>query len=493
MQAEALSLLNNSIQLDGESSEAYFHLSYLQAELRDIPSAISSARKALELEPADVESWHLLALLLSAQKKYKDAFKIAEAALSEAEADDKATKHVSENGVANGNGLRAGYSAPGQLLSVDFPPRRSERNESIVRLMLTSSALEEIVDGVESAIEGQKEIFAFFHQRFPSAAALGATASSAVTRASISDARPSIDGPDAPSVRRYGSLAALTSKPNGAGVARSTTSASSRLRVRSAAHQRERTVSTLGANGRPPAAYEFEGVSSTSAERTATHLKHESNLLATIWLASAASFRRAGKLNESRTAIQEAESLEPGLADVWVQLALYFVEKKEPLQAINTLYKALACSGDHVAASVHLARLFLTNADIKPKTAHDAPSPEPRVEPQASAMDGTRSRSISATPQANSIALGGSKSKYSSAAEASLSKNAQDLSSVSLAEGLLNNVTKGTGWDVSEAWLFLGQAVQKSRRTQRARECLEYALALENTKPIRPLEHSLRR
>ncbi|SPO37287.1 uncharacterized protein PSFLO_02760 [Pseudozyma flocculosa] len=537
LQSEALALLTASIQLDGQSSEAYYALGYLQAETRDIAGAIHSARKAVELEPADVDAWHLLVLLVSAQKRFKDAFRIAEVAIAEAEADDKAAAAASAsstpgptaNGAAavKGNGapvpapaLAAAtpiaspavqVDAPSQLLSVDYPPTAAQRSESLLRLMLTYTALEEALDGVESAIEGQRELFAFFHRRFPSAAAAAAAAASAATASSPTAAadagRPSVDAglANGHGVRRYGSLTMLGSQPNGAGAAgsasigRSATTASTSSRMRTFGH-RDRTVSTTAAGGKPatlPSAPHFGGEadhadassSSAASEREAANLRQQTYLLASIWLTSAASFRRAGKLKECRSAIQEAERLQPGLADVWVQLALYFVAAGQPRLATDSLYKALACTGDDVAASVHLARLFLANPEIKPRSAPDSPAAAPRV----GSHDAADGRSISTTPRADTSGLGGKKSPFSSAAEASTSVEAQDLSAVSLAEGLLNSVTAGKGWDVAEAWLFLAKAVQRCDRTARARECLEYALTLENTKPVRPLRLALTR
>ncbi|KAN0060128.1 hypothetical protein ACQY0O_008102 [Thecaphora frezii] len=507
LQKEALELLTASSQLDDQSSETFYQLGYLQAEMRDIPSAIISARKAIELEPADVDSWHLLVLLLSAQKKYKDAFKIAEIAIAEAEADDKVASsakigtRLDSNGSVP-NGTDPYISAPAQLLSVDYPPSLSERNESILHLMLTYTALEEALDGVENASEGQKELFSFFHKAFPSAAAAAAAASASATAAQAST-RPNGQAnflgvlTNGHSIRRHDSHTTLASLANGGGSVNraATTAVSTSSRVRTFGH-RDRTTSTSSKPATLPRTHvgfdSHEGHTSTT-ERETANSKKQTYLLARIWLTSAASFRRAGKLKQCRTAIQEAERLQPGLADVWVQLALYFSEMDQTSLAIESLYKALACSSDDVAASVHLARLFLSTPDIKPKTAHDSPAPAPRSEPQAAAMNGSQDRSISATPQADSITLGGKKSHYSSAAEASLSDKAQDLSAVSLAEGLLTSVTLGNGWDVSEAWLFLARAVQRSNRTARARTCLEYALMLENTKPIRPLGLALNR
>lgn len=270
-------------------------------------------------------------------------------------------------------------------------------------------------------------------------------------------------------LRRYGSLASVGGggqNSNDTALGRSQTTAG---RARSYA---QRSASAAAGTQKSNAAILpgmalgdlDEDLSRSGAERTLQHLKRQSLTLAKIWLISAASFRRANQLKECRSAIQEAERLQPGLADVWVQLSLYFAATQQTRLAVDSLHKALACSGGDVAASVHLARLFLADPELKPKSLPGSP-----------AGAGTKAE------------------KVESSVEASLSGKAQDLSSVSLAEGLLTTTTKGNGWDTSEAWLFLGQAVGKSGRAERARECFEYALQLENTKPIRPLTIALLR
>ncbi|PWN51062.1 TPR-like protein [Violaceomyces palustris] len=513
LQSEALALLRSSAELDPESSETFFSLAYLQGELRDISSAVFSARKALELEPADIESWHLLTLLLSAQKNYKGALQIAEVALAEAESDDEAVRAGGANGVINAASAKsASFNSPAELLSVDFPPRRSERAESVLRLMMTHNALEEILEGVELAIDGQRDIFTFYHKVFPSGAvsAASASASTGAPRLSISGARPTpsqsggrlssillsegdgVNGNGNGAIpRRYGSMTAMSQVSSNGGP--------TATRTRSFGHG-QRAVSQGGAGAGAAIAAKAraedgndESEPTPSSERQALKVRREATLLARVWLMAAASFRRAGKHQQCRTAIQEAERVQPGLADVWVQLALYFYETKQANLAVNSLYKALACQGDHTAASVHLARLFLTEPNLKPRTNHDAPSPSPRVEEQASSMDGTRSRTLGGTSKTQDQAPGGAKSNYASTAEARLSKVAEDLSSVSLAEGLLNSVTTGSGWDCSEAWYFLAKAVKRSGRVKRERECLDYALKLEQSRPVRDLSTSLRR
>lgn len=51
--------------------------------VNQIPEALGYVRQALQLQGDDVNSLHLLALLLSAQKHYHDALNIVDMALSE--------------------------------------------------------------------------------------------------------------------------------------------------------------------------------------------------------------------------------------------------------------------------------------------------------------------------------------------------------------------------------------------------------------------------
>ncbi|KAF0420930.1 TPR-like protein [Gigaspora margarita] len=61
-----------------------------------------------------------------------------------------------------------------------------------------------------------------------------------------------------------------------------------------------------------------------------------------------------------------------------------------------------------------------------------------------------------------------------------------ETDNIDIAEGLLESVTKGNGWDCAEAWLYLGKICQTANRVKRAKDCLWYALDLEETNPVRP-------
>lgn len=150
-------------------------------------------------------------------------------------------------------------------------------------------------------------------------------------------------------------------------------------------------------------------------------------LLQSLWLMSAATFRRWGKLDECRGAIREAELLDSDEPDVWVQFALYSLATSELEVAVESLSKALAFADRHVGAVVHLARIL------------------------------------------------------------------KEEGSLELAEGLLESLTEAEAWDVPEAWFLLSQIYEATDRAQRGRDCLIYALSLEQTKPLRPLRLTLPR
>jgi len=156
----------------------------------------------------------------------------------------------------------------------------------------------------------------------------------------------------------------------------------------------------------------------------------ETRLLSDLWLTSAAMFRRMGKLEQAKAAIQEAEVLDEENPGVWVQLGLHYSASGHHLLAVESLHKALVIEQDHIAALVHLAQEHL-----KPGLSSETPT----------------------------------------------------KGNIDLAAGLLTGLTQGQGWDVAEAWYFLAKACGFQKRKERERECLIYALKLQETKPIRPI------
>ena len=436
--ADARARLERAAVLDDDASETHFALACAAASERDVPAALAAARRALELEPAHVDAWHLIVLLLSAQKDFGAALSLADEAVAQADADDSAD-------------IPSGAAPPTALLSFDFPPSRFARAAAYVRLLLTHIALVEMVDGSKAALDAQPDLFAAYQSRVAPLLGGGAAGAEAPRAAlDAADAFAPCFTPDA--------APALAAAP--------------------------------------------------AAARAAFRRAEGTALLQALWLQSAAAFRRAGNLAQSRYAIAEAEALDARAADVWVQLAQWCLAADyRPGAAVSCLYKALACSADHVAASVHLARVLLEPGELHLRGSHAA-----SIAAVATAAHGAEELTrLSLVDDADG---GPAHSEMEERARASPSvdigvadgrrglapvdpafawRDDPALSNLSLAEALLRTATLYRGWDVPEAWHLLALQAQKAQRplsVQRA--ALLEALRLEQTRPVRPLAVALR-
>lgn len=116
---------------------------------------------------------------------------------------------------------------------------------------------------------------------------------------------------------------------------------------------------------------------------------------------------------------------------------MYHLVKSDVAAARTSLHKALSFSLDHSSALVILSKLYL----------HDCKTTDP----------------------------------------VSLSKQ------LPFAEGILETLTKRQGWDSPEAWFELSRCFQLKgdvggRRKEREKECLVWALQLEETRSVRRWE-----
>ncbi|KAJ7280178.1 hypothetical protein C8J57DRAFT_1501622 [Mycena rebaudengoi] len=182
---------------------------------------------------------------------------------------------------------------------------------------------------------------------------------------------------------------------------------------------------TPSASPPPPA---FPTTETKWSHRTARETRLESDL----WLMSAATFRRLGKIEQAKGAIQEAEVKDEGNPAVWVQLGLYYVALGQTQHVIDAFQKALFINPDDVSASVHMCRLYLTPAGSS-RTGEDEIDPN----------------------------------------------------NIDLVAGMLAYLTRGAGWDVPEAWYFLAKAYGMQDRKDRERECLSLALQLSEQRGVR--------
>ncbi|KAG8896450.1 hypothetical protein FRB99_008885 [Tulasnella sp. 403] len=228
-QVAALEHLKRASTVDPESAGTFYHLAVVQAMSRDIDEAILSARTAVEKNPSEINAWHLLGLLLSAQGDWSGAQAVLELGLSHAEEADVDDEQVNGSATPTIDGLPvpqgglvrdfayggsqdpappvegllsptslAGSMTPTPNTPIPNPPQPSaepllpttlvlpaahtlqspepdiprrtnaDRFEASLQLRMTQLALTELTEGADVATLKWPEIFAFFSEKAPS-------------------------------------------------------------------------------------------------------------------------------------------------------------------------------------------------------------------------------------------------------------------------------------------------------------------------------------
>ncbi|KPV78685.1 uncharacterized protein RHOBADRAFT_51121 [Rhodotorula graminis WP1] len=447
---EALNHLTSAVTLSPSSFAAHYALAFQLLELRQVSSALEAARSAVERNKRSREAWHLLALCVSAQKDMRGALEVLETAL---DIEDDGAHDVDERW--------------------DRPTDETERLAVEMQLRLTKGAVVEYLEGAPAALADQQDVLAFFssaYARISDAPRGAAPPSGSVTAGAAANPTSS---------RPTSALAPAIPLVNGT----TTDGASHKLGRTASIVSRRRSVKRQsvavngnGSGARPESVNgslanlslaESSSPAPASARPATDGNPLATKLLVDTWLASAASFRRARLYDEARGALGEAEQLDADDADVWSQTALLHLVRGEVARAREALTKGLSFDPAHVASRVLLARVYLSapaSGDGAPATPYSAAPPPPpshltsAVPPLASPRGG--------------LAL-----------------------SLPLAEALLSTLTAHGGWDVPEAWAELARCyrVCEPRRADKERECLVWALQLEETRPVRPLARAVER
>ena len=205
-QAQSLDHLRAAIRLDSSSGSIFYHLSYCQAEARAIEDATESIRRAIEIRASDIQAWHLLALLLTAQGDWDAAAKACEAGVAVWEQEEERELLEAEGAGSGGNpddsdpaietkDFAGSTSASGPSVAIIAPPSRTNsepllfasgefkptqimtrpthppavnrvvRLEHVIRLRMTANVIAEKTQGCEVAMLRQQELFGFFSAR----------------------------------------------------------------------------------------------------------------------------------------------------------------------------------------------------------------------------------------------------------------------------------------------------------------------------------------
>ncbi|KWU43678.1 protein prenylyltransferase [Rhodotorula sp. JG-1b] len=449
--SQALEHLHHAASLGPHDPTNQYTLAYHLLEQRQVSEALDRAREAVRLDPNWKEAWHLLALCVSAQMDMKGALAVLETAI-ELEASDPIDD---DNEAARRR---------------DHPTDATERLAVEMQLRLTRNAVIEYLEGPAAALVDQQEILAYFSAEFaPIAAATKALASTQPAPASEQ--------------RNRGGLA----PPGGGGGASVSRAASVLSRRRSSKKRKSQGLSSAAVSSATvpsrSRSQQAESPNSTGAATTTTAAaairpspntdRLATKLLAETWLASAASFRRAGKLDEARGAVSEAEALDVDDADVWTQLALVFLAttangERDHNKVKDVLMRAMAIDPNHVPMSILMARMFLT----RPVNDDAATSAE---EKKAGTVEGLDAEAAAAPTWKRPLPTDWL------------------VVQVPLAEAMLETIVHREGYDVPEAWYELGRCYRLTGRARDEKECLVRALELERTRPIRVLGRAVQR
>ncbi|KAF9095692.1 hypothetical protein BGX23_000103 [Mortierella sp. AD031] len=416
--AKAIESFEKAIEIAPAAFEAHYYLALQQAEMRDVPKAIESVKQSLGLNSSHIPSWHLLVLLLSAQKDYERALSVCAVGLKESDWDLPQTD---------------GFTAS-QL-----------DGERYLALRITQAALIEQVNGAEAALEPQEALFVLYTKVFaPEPSSLGESLYDIqnIRRRDQSDIEVNT-GSTVVGRPRAGSILSVRSKSGASDIGQGLgVSNGSNLDIPKANYAS--SITSIGSSGSKkrskliPAAAAASGSTSLPKSmlsapvavqrptaKSVMRTARANKVLATLWLLSASAFRRLDRMEESLRAIEEAERVDASNPDVWYNLGLLYAAQGDQETASVSFSKALALAPYHPACLTRVGQSYL------------------------------------------------------------------EAGSLEMAESVLDTTTKSQGWNSAEAWFYLGKVFEATDRLPRAKECLWYALDLEQSRPIRDFAAAL--
>ncbi|KAI9594426.1 hypothetical protein BDF19DRAFT_423517 [Syncephalis fuscata] len=312
---QAIAALTEAISRNPENAEAHYHLALQHADSRNLAQALVSAKQSLQLDASRVKAWHLLALLMSANKDLEGALRICQVGI------ETSDWEVQEDG----NGEQQGTAVEG---------------EDVLALMMTRVALEDALYGPEQALANTNALFVLYGRVF--AGDGGGSAATSRSGRSIS-----------PQQSRRGA-STLAAPP--------THSRNGRLDVPISSY----TGSVSGGNGgsisgsriAPTVASSRSSYSLASRVTTRVRLRRQRALkaLTELWLTSASAFRRLNRYEDARQAVEEAEGADSESSDVCCQTGLLLLDQGKVEEAMVAFAKAVFLEPQHVIGSVLLGR-----------------------------------------------------------------------------------------------------------------------------------------
>ncbi|KAF9340278.1 hypothetical protein BGZ91_002780 [Linnemannia elongata] len=395
---KAIESFEKAIEIAPGAYEAHYYLALQQAEMRDVPKAIVSVKQSLAFNSAHIPSWHLLVLLLSAQKDYERALSICAVGLKESDWDLPQTDGFSAS-QSDGEDYLALRITQAALIEQVFAPEPSSLGESLYDIQnIRRRDQSDVEINTGSTVVGRPRAGSILSVRSKSGA-------SDIGQGLSASNGSNLDIPKANYASSITSIGSSGSKKRNKLIPAAAASSGSATLTKS-------LLSAPVAVQRP---------TTKSVQRTSRANK----VLATLWLLSASAFRRLDRMEEALRAIEEAENIDASNPDVWYNLGLLYAAQGDQETASVSFSKALALAPYHPACLTRVGQSYL------------------------------------------------------------------EAGSLEMAESVLDTTTKSQGWNSAEAWFYLGKVFEASDRLVRAKECLWYALDLEQSRPIRDFSVAL--
>lgn len=386
---EAIVSLTKAAELDPSSWQTYYELATQQAQVKDVVAALNSIGRSLHLEPTHLPSWHLLSLLYSC-RQFNDpssrALETIETALSRFAPDINAIP----------NNLKYGLPVLSWSEQENYSKRYYDQAEAYLRIRMAQVALLEKMQGPNAVLKLYNDLFATYTQL---AQSLGMNHQGEFIRRVSSDTTSS---PTTPTPSRSSSkLLDPSNVPPPPPIPEDTTTMDDttkkrprkksmvfldirRLSHSSSSHDsthspssaqttptsRSRSSSIQDKNDSSIAPFSHTPLfsppchtithSSTQSTFIRTMRERWQKLLVQLWLMSAATFIRAGRLDEAGKAVSEAEQLGLLDADVWQHVGRIASSKEDDSEtALESYHKALTLDPDHLGTLIDLASLYM--------------------------------------------------------------------------------------------------------------------------------------
>ncbi|KAF3929707.1 hypothetical protein AA313_de0206612 [Arthrobotrys entomopaga] len=136
IQERAIAAFRKCLDYQPEMFEALFDLGLMQAETRDIDSAIDSVRAVAEQEEKCIPAWHLLTLLLTSKGDWETALTVSEAIFSLIDDNEQASLGPSSR-------------------------------DGLIEIKITQLAIVEMLEGPEAAVNLADELLGLYTRLFP--------------------------------------------------------------------------------------------------------------------------------------------------------------------------------------------------------------------------------------------------------------------------------------------------------------------------------------